>query len=144
MRRFLLVGLTLVLSLWGTEVMAQERTVTGKVTSQEDGSPLPGVNVVVKGTTTGTATDANGNFSITVPSGEATLVFSFIGLESQEIAVGTRSTIDVALATDVRQLSEVVVTGYQTQLKREITGSVSTIGGEEFANLPVQSLDRAI
>lgn len=132
------------LSLWGTEVMAQERTVTGKVTSQEDGSPLPGVNVVVKGTTTGTATDANGNFSITVPSGEATLVFSFIGLESQEIAVGTRSTIDVALATDVRQLSEVVVTGYQTQLKREITGSVSTIGGEEFANLPVQSLDRAI
>lgn len=90
----------------------ETRTVTGTVTSAEDGSALPGVNVLLKGTTTGTVTDSQGNYSIQVPTSGGTLVFSFIGLVSQEIKVGTRSTIPVSMALDVTQLSETVVTGY--------------------------------
>jgi hypothetical protein len=90
-------------------VVAQERTVSGRVTAADDGGPLPGVSVVVKGTTIGTSTDSEGNYSLAVSDG-TTLVFTFIGLASQEIAIGTRTTIDVSLSTDVTQLSEVVVT----------------------------------
>jgi TonB-linked SusC/RagA family outer membrane protein len=123
---------------------AQDRTVTGKVTSADDGSVLPGVNVIVKGTATGTATDAQGNFSINVSGTDPVLVFSFIGLKTAEVAVGTRNVVDVQLETDATQLSEVVVTGYQSQLKREITGSVASVKGEVIENLPMQSFDRAI
>lgn len=126
------------------QALAQGRTVTGKVTSAEDGSPLPGVNVIVKGTTVGTATDVQGNFSITVSSDESVLVFSFIGLKSSEAVVGTRNVIDIQMESDATQLSEVVVTGYQSQLKREITGSVASVKGEAIENLPMQSFDRAI
>lgn len=91
---------------------AQERVVTGKVTSAEDGNPLSGVYVVLKGTAIGTSTDVSGRYSIKVPASGGTLVFSFIGMQTQEIKVGTRSVIDVALSLDVTHLSEVVVTGY--------------------------------
>ncbi len=89
---------------------AQERTVTGKVTSADDGSALPGVNVLLKGTTVGTATDATGSYSIGVPQAGGTLVFTFIGLVAQEIEIGNRSSVDVSMASDVTQLTEVVVT----------------------------------
>src|SRR5690349_4750224 len=87
---------------------AQERTVTGTVTSTEDGSALPGVNVVLKGTTSGTATDSDGKYSLAVPSDGGVLVFSFIGLESKELPIGQSTIMDVTLALDITQLSEVV------------------------------------
>ncbi|MBX2944794.1 MAG: von Willebrand factor type A domain-containing protein [Cyclobacteriaceae bacterium] len=90
----------------------QERVVSGKVTSAEDGSPMPGVNVVLKGSKTGVVTDAHGRYSIQVPSGGGTLIFSFIGFVSQEIKTGSRSVVDVQLLVDATQLSEVVVTGH--------------------------------
>jgi TonB-linked SusC/RagA family outer membrane protein len=125
-------------------VWAQDRTVTGRVTSQEDGSGLPGVNVTLKGTTIGTVTDVNGSYSISVSGANPVLVFSFIGLKTQEIQVGSRAVIDVPMAADVTQLSEVVVTGYGVQEKRTLTGSIASVKGDVFQNLPVQSVDRGI
>src|SRR5882724_7272458 len=90
-------------------VMAQDRVVTGKVTSKEDGSSLPGVNVVIKGTTSGTVTDSDGKYSLNLPGG-GSLVFSFIGLKTEEVEVGERTVVDIQLGLDVTQLSEVVVT----------------------------------
>jgi len=107
--------------------------VSGTVTDAKDNAPLPGVNVVVKGMPTrGTSTDANGKYTLTVPSEQDTLVFSFIGYVKQEIPVQGRSTIDVALSTDVRKLNDVVVVGYGTQEKKQITGSVSSVKAEDF------------
>ena len=122
---------------------SQSRTITGKVTSSDDGSDLPGVNVIEKGTNNGTATDANGNFSINVGD-NATLVFSFVGYTSQEVAVGTQTAININLASDVTSLSEVVVVGYGTQEKKEITSAVSSVKAEDFnrgtVNDPAQLL----
>src|SRR5690606_10250439 len=100
-----------------------EQTITGTVTDQ-NGEPLPGVTVSVPGTTTGTATDLDGKYSLSVPEG-STLVFSFIGFESQSFEVGTRNVIDVVLIEDVSSLDEVVVVGYGTQRKSDLTGSVA-------------------
>lgn len=91
--------------------MRWERTITGRVTSADDGSPLPGVNVVLKGTSTGTTTSSNGEYSINVPTTGATLVFSFIGLKSVEVRVESKNVIDVAMDAEVTQLQEVVSTG---------------------------------
>jgi TonB-linked SusC/RagA family outer membrane protein len=110
----------------------QEITVTGTVTAVDDGAAMPGVNVVVKGTTQGTATDADGKYTIQVPDGNATLVFSFIGFMPQEIAAASRAVIDVALTADIQQLNEVVVVGYGTQQKVTLTGSVANIKGDEM------------
>lgn len=142
MKKFLLTcfSLALVFTLW-----AQERTVTGRVTSTEDGSPLPGVNVVVKGTTTGTVTDADGRYSISVPSSQAQLVFSFIGLRSQEVTVGERSVVDVSLALDVSELSEVVVTAQGiARDKRALGYAVSTVGESLIAARPVNDIGRVL
>src|SRR5688572_3551800 len=89
----------------------QEKMITGKVTSAEDGSELPGVNVFLKGASSGTTTDANGNYKITVPASGGTLVFSFIGLKTEEIKIGNSTVINVTMAQDAVQLSE-VVTGH--------------------------------
>src|SRR5687768_2270410 len=80
---------------------AQERTVTGKVTSTEDGSALPGVNVILKGTTVGTSTDADGNYSLAIPSTGGALVFSFIGLEAKEVPIGDRTVVNISMALDI-------------------------------------------
>lgn len=111
---------------------AQDRSVTGIVTSIDDGSTLPGVNVVIKGTTTGTITDFDGKYTLNVSDG-AVLVYSFIGYVSEEIEVGSRSVIDVQLSSDVKQLSEVVVTalGIERQ-KRELGYGVSSISSEDL------------
>src|SRR5690606_2197271 len=105
-------------------------TVTGTVIDHA-GEPLPGVTVSVAGTTIGTATDLSGNYSLTVPEG-ATLVFSFIGFESRSIPIGDRSVIDVVLVEDVQSLEEVVVVGYGTQRKSDVTGSVVSVNSEDF------------
>ncbi len=135
--------LTVLLFLVTTIAWSQSKTVTGKVTSADDGSALPGVNVIEKGTSNGTATDADGNFSINVTN-NATLVFTFVGYTSQEIAVGNQTTINVNLASDVTSLSEVVVVGYGTQEKKELTSSITSVKSEDFnkgtVNDPAQLL----
>jgi TonB-linked SusC/RagA family outer membrane protein len=123
---------------------AQGRVVTGTVTSVEDGMGVPGATVLVKGTTIGTATDIDGKYSINVPAGSNVLVFTFVGLTSQEVNIGNRTTINVAMESDITALSEVIVTGYGTQPKREVTGAVSSVKGDAIQNLPMQSFDRAL
>jgi TonB-linked SusC/RagA family outer membrane protein len=143
MKRHLLVMCVMLLFFSG-QVFGQERVVSGKVTSQDDGTPVPGVNVLVKGTTTGTASDSDGNYRITVPGDNAVLVFSFIGYQTIEVNVGTRSTVDTQLPTDVQQLSEVVVVGYGTQLKQDLTGNVAKVSGASIQNIPVTTFEQAI
>lgn len=122
----------------------QAREISGKVTSVDDGSPLPGVNVVVKGTTVGAVTDSDGNFRLAVNAANPVLVFSFIGYVNVETEVAGRSVVDVQLATDVTQLSEVVVVGYGTQLKQDLTGNVVKVSGDAIQNVPVTSVEQAI
>ena len=112
--------------------MAQERKVTGTVTSADDGSPMPGVNVVVQGKTTGTITDVTGNFSITVPGNDAVLVFSFIGYNPQEVTVGGQSSLTVKMATSATQLGDVVVTALGIQRdKKTLTYASQQVQGAE-------------
>jgi TonB-linked SusC/RagA family outer membrane protein len=123
---------------------AAEVTVTGTV-KDEQGGVLPGVNVLLKGTTTGTTTGANGGYSITVPDGNGTLVFSFIGFVPQEVPINGRSVVDVAMAADVKALNEVVVVGYGSVQKRELTNAVTTISSKDFVagafNNPLQQIE---
>ncbi len=105
--------------------------VTGKVTSADDGTGLPGVSILEKGTANGTVTDGDGNFSIQVGQ-NATLVFSFVGYASQEIAVGTQSTINVNLEADVTALGEIVVVGYGEQKREDVTGSIVALNNKDF------------
>ncbi|QHT72212.1 TonB-dependent receptor [Rhodocytophaga rosea] len=125
------------------QTFAQGRTVNGKVTAQEDNSPLPGVNITVKGTTTGTVTDASGSYSLSAPD-NSTLVFSFIGYTTQEVAVGTRSNIDVALLPDVKALQEVVVTGYTVQEKKDLTSAVAVIKPKELLSVAATSVEQQL
>ena len=110
------------LTIAWSSVMAQERSVTGKVTAEEDGSPLPGVNVVLKGSTTGTVTDAEGSYKLSLPQEGGTLVFSFIGLKTQEILVGDRSVVDLQMGMDIQQLGEVVVTAAGIEREKKSLG----------------------
>ena len=122
------------LSLIGTtDLIAQDRTVSGKVTSEEDGSPLPGVNVVLQGTQTGTVTDVDGNYRLTVPADPgAVLVFTFIGLRSEEVPIGNRSVIDLQMQADVTQLSEVIVTAVGIEREARALGySVENVSSEK-------------
>jgi TonB-dependent starch-binding outer membrane protein SusC len=141
MKKFLLLcfSFVFVLSAW-----AQERVITGRVSSADDGSALPGVNVVVKGTTTGSVTDADGKYSLSVPSSGGALVFSFIGLKTTEIEIGDRTIIDVQLGLDITQLAEIVVVGYGTQIKQDVTGNVARLKGDDIRTMPVTSFDQAI
>ncbi|MEK6479364.1 TonB-dependent receptor [Catalinimonas sp. 4WD22] len=114
--------------------IGQGINISGTVTSVEDNMPLPGVNVIVQGTGTGTVTNINGEYSLEVPSSESVLVFSFVGYVSKEITVGNSNTIDVNLVADQAQLDEVVVIGYGTQKKSDLTGAVSRVDGESIQN----------
>ncbi len=114
-----------------------ERTIEGTVISSSDNLPLPGVTIILKGTTKGTTTDVDGKYSIEVPDQGAVLVFSFIGYTSQEVAVFNQSEIDVSLSEDTQGLDEVVVVGYGTQKKINVTGAVSEVGGEVLTSRPV-------
>ena len=112
--------------------LAADRQITGVVTSSEDKTPLPGVTIIVKGNNTnGTSTDAEGKFKLTVPE-NATLILSYIGYVSQEIEIGAQSSLAIELAPDQKQLEEVVVVGYGTQRKADVTSSVASIKREDF------------
>ena len=114
---------------------AQDINVSGQV-SDEDGEPLPGVNVVAKNTTLGTVTDIDGNFSFAVPENTTTLVFTSIGYQSTEVNIGSRTVINVTMTPDIQSLSEVVVIGYGTQERADLTGSVSSVSSEEITQVP--------
>ena len=127
----IVLSFTVVLLLIASQVNAQEITVSGVVTSSEDASALPGVNVVVKGSTTGTVTDASGKYSLEAPS-DGTLVFTFIGLTSQEIPINNQTTVNVQMAQDVQQLSEVVVTALGIERnKNELPYAAQEVRGDE-------------
>jgi TonB-dependent starch-binding outer membrane protein SusC len=143
MKKFLLLSFMLC-SFLSYEAWAQTRTVTGKVTSIEDGSTLPGVNVVLKGTGVGAITDANGNYSISVPQAGGRLIFTFIGMTTEEVEIGNRSTIDIQMSPDISQITEVVVTGYGVTQKRQVAGAITSVKGDVIENLPMQSFDRAL
>lgn len=122
---------------------AQQLTVTGEVTSADDGLPLPGVNVIVKGTSTGTNTDFDGKYSLTVQSG-AVLEFSYIGFKAVTITVGNQTTINVAMQTDVESLGEIVVVGYGTQRKVDLTGAISTVKAEDIEKTPNSNIMQSL
>jgi TonB-dependent starch-binding outer membrane protein SusC len=140
MKRILLMSFSFFMSI---NVWAQDRVVTGKVTSTEDGSALPGVNVVLKGTTNGTVTDSQGKFQMSVPA-SGVLIVSFIGYKSVEVDLGGKSVFDVQLSIDVTQLGEVVITGYSTQNVREVSGSIASVKGESVGRVPIASFDQSL
>ena len=121
-----------------------ERTIKGKVTDKSNGDGLPGVNVVVKGSSVGTTTDGSGNYSISVADQGSTLVFSFVGFVSQEVVVGNRSVVDIAIESDIKALSEVVVIGYGTAKKSDLTGAVGSVKEEQLRERPTPSLNQAM
>tara|TARA_R110000744_G_scaffold25126_1_gene62438 strand:- start:18076 stop:21141 length:3066 start_codon:yes stop_codon:yes gene_type:complete len=125
-----------------TPLLAQQ-TIKGTVIDGETGQPIPGVTVLVKGTTNGTSADFDGNYNITA-SNDAVLIFSSIGYNKQEIAVGSRSTIDITLNVDNQQLDEVVVVGYGTQSTRKVTGSVQQIDTDVLSDLPVAQVTQKL
>lgn len=124
---------------------AQTVTVSGVVTSADDGLPLPGVSVVIQGTTQGTSTDLDGNYSIDVQNGQ-TLLFTSIGFKDQLFPISANSprTIDVAMETDAVMLEEVVAIGYGVMKKSDLTGSVSSVKSEELQRTPAAGLDQAL
>ncbi len=128
---FLLLGV-----LWAVPPVVAQQTISGKVTDSENGKALPGVNVLAKGTTTGAITDVEGNYRLSLPEEANALVFSYVGYERQEISIGNRSVIDLALTTDPQALSEVVVIGYGEQSREVVTTSISQIKGSAIQNSP--------
>lgn len=142
MKRILLLNLLLVFA-FGFKSQAQERSVSGRVIEQGEG--LPAVNIIIRGTTTGTTTDLDGNYKITVPSSESVLVFSSIGFITQEIAVGAQSVINIDLVSDVTTLSEVVVTAVGIEQNKANLGySVQNIAGDQVVNAREPSLLNAL
>ncbi|GAB3888141.1 TonB-dependent receptor [Spirosoma agri] len=128
--------------LWSLNASAQDRRVTGKVTGAD--GPVPGANVVLKGTTTGTATDANGEYALNLRGASPVLVISAIGFKTQEVTVGNRTAVDVLLQDDATALSEVVVTGYSTENRRDVTGAVSTVKPAQLKVVPSTNVEQQL
>lgn len=143
MRGVVFCCLALLISLTSFASPYSAVTLTGKVTDEAN-QPLPGVSVVLKGTTTGTTTNASGDFSLTVPENKGTLVFSYVGFTTVERPLGGATTINVQLASDTKALSEVVVIGYGSQTKREVTGAVQTISAADIRDLPVSQIGQKL
>jgi TonB-dependent starch-binding outer membrane protein SusC len=139
-------NLWLLLIILGTvyDASAQGRTVTGKVTEALNSSPLPGVAVTIKGKSVGVSTDAEGTFIIAVDDNKTVLVFTYVGMNKQEVTVGGRSVINVTLEESVTDLNQVVVTGYNTTQQKDVISSVSTIKASQIKNLPVAGIDQAL
>ncbi len=142
MKRILLV--MMFSTMLGTLVWAQSRQVQGTVVSAEDNQPLPGVNILVQGTTKGAVTDANGSFSIELTGSENTLVFSFIGYKSQTVEVGSQTQVSIILEPDAMALEEIVVVGYGTMQEKDLTSSVVTIKSDEIIKTPTSQAMQAL
>ncbi|HEY8934751.1 MAG TPA: TonB-dependent receptor [Cyclobacteriaceae bacterium] len=139
------MGLMVMVSLLNCSLLLAQsgNVIQGKVLSKDDGQGLPGVNIILKGTTIGTTSDAEGKFSLSVPGKDAVLIFSFIGYKTQEVAVGTQTNIDVQLAADIETLSEIVVVGYGEQKKETLTGSISQVKGADLVKSPQANLSNS-
>ena len=127
-----------------TPTKAQQQTVTGKVTDASTGDPLPGVNIIIDGTTTGVTTDINGEYTINVPGEESVLVFSYVGYDTKSIPVGSQTVINVKLVQSISELEQVVVVGYGTQRKEAVTGSVASMRGEQMREVPSTNVSQAL
>lgn len=125
-------------------MLSQTTTVTGTVASDEDSQGLPGVNVILKGTSTGTVTDVEGKYTLDVPSGGAVLVFSSVGFVSQDVEIGNRTVIDLVLVSDITALEEIVVIGYGTARKSDLTGSIVSVKAKDLTDRPVPSVTQAL
>jgi len=131
--------------IWSHQSFSQgERVVSGSVISSDEQEPLPGVTVLVKGTSVGTVTDFNGDYKITVPEDGRFLVFSFIGYSSKEVDINSSTTVDVMLEPDTKALEEVVVTGYAIQREEDITGAIETISMKDEPNAPVSQIGQKL
>jgi TonB-linked SusC/RagA family outer membrane protein len=139
-----LMCLMLMSSVFSYGKTEQGRTVTGIITSSEDNTGLPGVNVIVKGTSTGTVTDIEGNYSLDVPANAVALVFSSVGFTTQEVLIGDQSVISLTLQADVTALEEIVVIGYGTQQKVNLTGAVGTATGEVLESRPIVNVGNGL
>ena len=128
----------------GLQSAFAQSTVSGTVTSAEDGGTLPGVSVIIQGTSLGTTTDMDGKFTLSVPAGSKALVFSFVGMEKQTIAFTGQTVINVVMTSSSLVLDEFVVVGYGVQRKSEVAGAISTVKGDDIRLVPVQSFDQAL
>src|SRR4030095_2371917 len=120
-----------------------QRTITGKITDDK-GVPVANVSVIVKGTTTGTTSKTDGTYSLTVPANAKALIFSSVDMGTEEKQIGTLAVIDVSLKAEDKTLSEVVVTGYGTARKRDVSGNIASVKGSKLANNPIQSFEQAL
>jgi TonB-linked SusC/RagA family outer membrane protein len=136
--------LSIAMLLLSPALMAQDIEVTGTIRSATDDSALPGVNIMIQGTTLGTVTDLDGYFRISVPSEQAVLLISYMGYLGQEILVGSQRTLDVSLEEDIVKMDEVVVVGYGKIKKSDLTGAVSSVKADEIKEMPVTGLDQAL
>ena len=134
MKRFLLLSVVIV-SFFATGVLAQEKTISGRVIAEESGTPIPGVNVILKGTTVGTVSDIDGNYKLNVPAEGGILVYSFIGLATEEVRIGSQTVIDMVMTADIRQLGEVVVTAVGLESDAATLGfSIQQVDASEIEN----------
>lgn len=141
MKKLLLANL---LWVWLLPTAMAQQQVSGKVTDYSTGEPLPGVNILVKGTTSGTISDIQGNYSMSVSGNDVVLVFSFIGYETHEVTVGTQRTINAQLMPDLTTLEEVVVVGYGTMKRSDLTGAVASVSGDALRGTVSASVDQAL
>ena len=137
--------LTMLLFLGSIFSLIAQRQITGQVKENEKGEALPGVSVVLSGTSTGTITDMDGKYTLSIPDkGDAALVFSFVGFTTQTIAVGNQSVIDITLATDAELLDQLVVIGYESVNKRDVLGSVSSVNSKQLRDIPLTNAAEAL
>ncbi|WP_026473327.1 SusC/RagA family TonB-linked outer membrane protein [Alkaliflexus imshenetskii] len=139
-----LLALSFVVVCGLSALTAQTRTITGTVTGSDDGMPIPGASVFVKGTTVGTVTQVNGSYSLNVPADAQTLVFSFVGMQTQEQPIAGRTVLDAILISDAIRMDEVVVVGYGTQSVRRVTTAVASVSAEQIENMPVANVAQAL
>lgn len=137
------ITVLLALLFFGVQALMAQVQVAGTVTSAEDGQPIPGVSVVQKGTTNGTITGSDGKYTITVPEG-STLVYSFVGMTTKAVEIGNQTVIDVVMDVDAIGLEDVVVVGYGTNIKRDVTGAVSSVKGDDISESGAPSVDVAL
>jgi TonB-dependent starch-binding outer membrane protein SusC len=137
------LGAFLMLLMLSSATAFAQKTVTGTVLDEYD-IGLPGVSILIKGTTTGTATDIDGKFSISVPNDQAVLVFSFIGYTRVEQVLGSRSVVDIKMSPDERTLTELVVTGYTIDSRRETTGAIATVNPKDLTVIPTGNIEQTL
>lgn len=127
-----------------TQFALAQRMIHGTVVDAADNQPLPGVNILVSGTNTGTASDVEGNFVLELEEGQNTLVFSFIGYQTKEVNIGDATELAIRMETDVQSLEEVVVIGYGIQQKSDLTGAVASLRGDDLTKIPAANPAQAL